>query len=874
MNRSIHLCTAVALFLSIAAGGCVLEKDDDDAADDDTTTSDDDTADDDTTPGDDDTGDDDTGDDDTGDDDTGDDDTTGDPDADGDGYPASVDCDDSDPALNLDDFDADGASTCGGDCDDGDALLNTLDLDGDGQDTCSGDCDDASADTFVGATEQCDGADNDCNEVIPDDEVDADGDGYRVCEDDCDDTAVAVNPGVAEVTCNGLDDDCDPGSLDEPDGDADGATLCVDCDDSDAALNLNDVDGDGYTTCDADCDDNVDVTYPGAEEICDGSDNDCDLAVPADETDGDGDAQMICAGDCDDADSATYSGATELCDGLDNDCLDGPATDEADDDGDGWMVCEADCDDADPLLTPGDLDGDGWSSCAGDCDDGDPSLELDDFDGDGWSTCAGDCDDGEASVHPAAAEICGDGVDNNCNADADGCTPAGTIGLALADGKLVGEAAGDQAGIAASPASDVNGDGFDDLLIGASGADVSGNDSGAAYLVLGPLTGTSNLANAAARYDGEAAGDHAGHVVSSAGDIDGDGEIDLLVGAPQADSNGEDAGTAYLVLGPLAADAALATADATFVGEAAGDLAGRSIAGVGDIDGDGYGDLVIGAEQNDDAGENAGAAYLVYGPVSGEIELSSVGAKLTGEAAHDLAGGGSVALAGDIDGDGYGDVLVGAYFEDTGGVDSGAAYLLHDAWNLATSLSAADVKMVGVLPGDRVGSSLGGAGDLDGDGYDDLIIGAQWDNENASDAGAAYVVYGPVSGPGLDLALADAKLLGEAESDGAGESVAGAGDVNGDGFDDVVVGAAFHDDAGTDAGVAYMMLGPVLGTIDMASADARFMAEAADDRVGSRVSAAGDVNCDGYDDLLVGAFYHDAGGNNAGAVYLILGGGI
>jgi hypothetical protein len=188
-----------------------------------------------------------------------------------------------------------------------------------------------------------------------------------------------------------------------------------DCDDSD---------GDGFgvngdPSCpggeEPDCDDEDPATYPGADELCDGLDNDCDGTVPDDELDRDGDGFAECAGDCDDEDPDTYPGADELCDGLDNSCDGVVPEDEADADGDGYRPCEGDCDDGDPATYPGaDELCDGLDN---DCDGVVPADEAD-ADGDGSRICAGDCDDAAPSVRPGAAEVY-DGVDNNCDGAVD-----------------------------------------------------------------------------------------------------------------------------------------------------------------------------------------------------------------------------------------------------------------------------------------------------------------------------------------------------------------------------------------------------------------------------------------------------------------------
>ena len=204
----------------------------------------------------------------------------------------------------------------------------------------------------------------------------------------------------------------------------------------------DDVDHDGWTIEDGDCDDRDASVHPDAEEVCDGVDTDCDGSIPQDEiTDGDADGWALCM-DCDEGDAGVNPGADEICDGVDNDC--DPATDEGlDGDGDGYTICDEDCDDTDDVLHPGDEDGDGASPCEGDCDDEDETRTIDDADGDGhsscegdcddedatlnlmdededgYSTCTGDCDDEDATLNPDQEEIAGDGIDSDCDGEDD-----------------------------------------------------------------------------------------------------------------------------------------------------------------------------------------------------------------------------------------------------------------------------------------------------------------------------------------------------------------------------------------------------------------------------------------------------------------------
>ncbi|MBN1336778.1 MAG: FG-GAP repeat protein [Deltaproteobacteria bacterium] len=556
----------------------------------------------------------------------------------------------------------------------------------------------------------------------------------------------------------------------------------------------------------------------------------------------------------------------------------------------GYVAQAGDCDDGDAAVHPGALE-----SCDGvdnDCDGLTDPEHADgctwfyaDLDADGYgdssssaclcaqngiftTTDGNDCDDGAASVHPDAEEICDDAIDQDCDGLAPACRHRGTFGLDHSDiVRITGEAAGDFAGRSVSAAGDVNGDGFDDILVGAWKSSAGGTCSGAVYLVHGPILDDRNLVQADARFLGEEVANFAGYSVSGADDTDGDGFDDILVGAWRNSASGSGAGAAYLLNGPVPSGGDLSLADARLLGEQPGDLAGYAVSRAGDVNGDGFADLLVGAPA-EVGGTGTGAAYLVHGPVVGDRHLSLADARIRGETLEDLAGA-SVSGAGDVDGDGLDDILVGASHHDAAGFSSGAAYLLYGPVEGDRSLSLADARFVGEETGDLAGYAVSGAGDVDGDGHADLLVGAPQANAGSIDSGAAYLISTPLEGD-WSLSLASVRLAGEASRDLAGLSVAGAGDVDADGFDDILVGAAGYDLCCSDAGAAYLLYGPVTNSLSLSLSDARFVGVEIYDNAGDGVSGAGDVNADGFADFLVGAVGDDAGGSDAGAAYLIL----
>ncbi|MGB1209613.1 MAG: integrin alpha, partial [Paracoccaceae bacterium] len=336
----------------------------------------------------------------------------------------------------------------------------------------------------------------------------------------------------------------------------------------------------------------------------------------------------------------------------------------------------------------------------------------------------------------------------------------------------------------------------------------------------------------------------------------------------------------------------------TMWGPEVGGLTGQSVSVVGDVNGDGYADVMIGAPYADTT-DMAGDAYLVYGSADGpgtDIALSDLdgthGVRLTGMSVSERFGI-AVAGLGDINGDGYDDFAVGATYGDfddgSSSRTSGEMYVVFGKNGSfgsefdVTTLDGTDGFAVHSLTGgNALGVSAASAGDLNGDGLDDILIGAP---RAASRDGLAYVIYGQETAYSADIdpnALDGAQgfVISGADDDGViGASVAALGDVNGDGLNDFVVGAAHADvDGQNKAGAAYVVFGNGLGFDDVNLADLdgsngfRLTGGHAEDRAGQAVSSAGDINGDGLMDFAIGSPFNDARQPDGGRIAIYFGG--
>jgi PKD repeat protein len=432
-----------------------------------------------------------------------------------------------------------------------------------------------------------------------------------------------------------------------------------------------------------------------------------------------------------------------------------------------------------------------------------------------------------------------------------------------------GNQAGAEFGCSVGTAGDVNGDGYSDVIIGARSYSNGESKEGRAFVYYGSASGLSTSANWTA--ESNHADANFGYSVGTAGDVNGDGYSDIIIGAPHYTGTDTDVSKAYVYYGsasglnPSAAWMAENTqASARF---------GWSVATAGDVNHDGYSDVIVGAPYFDNGQTDEGKAFVYHGSASG----LSTSPNWTAESNQTPEYGGaqfgwSVATAGDVNGDGYDDVIIGAnnssydyypdptecpdyYYHD---VHGGKTYVYYgSASGLSTSPSWT---AGGDRPSAEFGISAGTAGDVNGDGYSDIIVGAWLRGfPGFSDRGAAYIYYGSASG----LSTSFDWRVGADSVAGLGYSVGTAGDVNGDGYIDVIVGVPGYSDGHT--GRVYVYYGCATGT----STKAAWMVQS--DQAGSSVHTAGDVNGDGYSDVIVGVPHYDNGETDEGKVFVYQG---
>jgi len=653
-----------------------------------------------------------------------------------------------------------------------------------------------------------------------------------------------VNPGATErCDASNTDENCDGAADDatatgqtvwylDNDGDGYGGSTTVtacdaparyvavtgDCDDANGSVPdsitwFQDLDGDGYgnaavtkescvapsgyVASDTDCNDLSYYISPGATEVCDDIDNDCDSRIDdADRSlDTSTGSPWYADDDADgygDADNITY--ACEL-----------PA---------GLVTDTSDCDDSDASVNPAavDIPNDGIDN---DCVDGDNH----DGDGDGYEDEAwggADCDDTDSAISPSATEVCKDDIDNNCDGSAGSCSLS--VGGALRTGADVRLYDSYASGDSLDTHGDFDGDGISDLLS-------YSRDYYFSSVALSPLTsGTYS-------YDfGVSYGSGIGYAsdVAYAGDLDGDGDDEMLLGAKNDSRSTKSLnGDVLLYLGGSSGGVYASSFYGRLYGSNSYEYLGCSVSGNGvDVTGDGSPDIIAGAY-------GAEAAYVMDGAWSGTVAVTTYDAKFTGSSEYF---GSDVSLVDDVDGDGIGDVMVGGYNRSS---TSGAAYLFLGPVSGAKTTASADAHRYGGS-GDALGYVVTGVGDVDGDGLNDMAISSP--NDSAY-AGMVEVFAGAAS-PTL-TGTPMATLPGRSADSYFGLAVSH-GDVDGDGLSEVLVGAPYE----SSVGAAYVVFGPFSGTMS-ASDYGRFTGWSSC-LAGTSISG-GDLNDDGYDDVAIGA---------------------
>jgi len=455
---------------------------------------------------------------------------------------------------------------------------------------------------------------------------------------------------------------------------------------------------------------------------------------------------------------------------------------------------------------------------------------------------------------------------------------------------------GDQFSHGLNSIGDLDGDGITDVVVSAIRDDDGGSNRGALWVLFLNSDGTVKSHQKISATEGGFLGildnnDSFGHAVTNLGDLDGDGFVDIAVGAAKDDDGGTNRGAVWILFlnsdGTVKSHQKISDTEGGFGGALDnGDEFGHFVGNIGDFDGDSIPDLAVGATADDDGGFNKGALWILYlnndGTVKSHQKISDTVGGLD-QLDNSDAFGKAVDELGDLDGDGISELASAAYLDDDGGTNHGSVYILFmnsdGTVKFEQKISSTQGGFTEPLSyDDWFGYSLGAIGDLDGDNVPDMVSGAFRDDDGATDAGAFYVLFlnsdGTVKSSQKVSALAGNFGGDLHEFDEFAHSINAIGDLDGDGIVDIAVGADEYLEGGIRAGAVFILFMNTDGTVKSHQKISLFTPGIGGelehlDHFGHSVNPIGDFDGDGVIDLIVGSEFDDDRGTNRGAVYLI-----
>ena len=613
---------------------------------------------------------------------------------------------------------------------------------------------------------------------------DADGDGYAA-DEDCNDADAAIHPGAAEV-CDGVDNDCDD-LIDDSDDSVEGQTSW-----------FTDSDGDGYGDADS--------ASPGCE---------APSGTVADDT------------DCDDSSAAIHPGATEVCDGIDNDCD---------------TLVDSDDDSVD-LSSVGtyysDVDGDGYG-------DPDSPVEACEPPTDAVANDT-DCDDSTADTNPGAAEVEGDRLDNDCDPSTLDNPNGGSFDPTVATMHITAVNASSGMGNDIV-VGDYNGDGYADVAMGSAINTV--------FMHHGPHTTSETIADADATLTGVAT--RLSYTALASGDIDGDGYDDISAGGPNTYGP---FGGAFIQYGPFSGTTDLSASADTILKGLDGDYLGSEVALVTDLTGSGAVDWVVGVYQNDQVQEKAGAVYIFSDAPTGTLDIADAEAVVYGVEYYE--GYGAEVTSTDFIGDGVTDLIATSQFRS---VDTGPLFVHFGPLSGTYTTGDADLQITTTEEGH--GALVKPVGDIDGDGYEDFGSGAIYSDISGTNSGALFIFSGEASPIQASTNDASVTIVGAGEPEEYfGFGLAGLGDYDLNGTDDIIVGSFIGTSSATYGGTVNVFTGPLSGRY---SADDAFITihGSRSSHLAGGLATTPDMDGDGRPELWVGATGFADTVTNQGRIYL------